>query len=348
MWLPETAVNDDVLAVLIEEGVRFTILAPGQAGEVLRPGAGWIWCDEEAVDSRVAYKFMHPDGSGRSMSLFFYDGQIAHAIAFENLSSSAERFVEAFLSRGDSPQHVVHVATDGETYGHHFRFADLGLAYALFVEAERRQAEVTNYSAYLAAHPPEAEVRLRTGKGTAWSCAHGVGRWERDCGCSTAGAPGWNQRWRAPLRRAMDMVRVAADDIFEKLAGELVGDPWGVRDRYIDVVSNANGMDDFACSEAGRVLSGREIERVQTLLELQRNSMSMFTSCGWFFSDIGGIETMQVMRYAARTMELLRSLGGPDLEAAYTTILGKAKSNEPGVGTGADVYRRVVATTPRE
>ncbi len=327
MWLPETAASDDVLGVLIEEGVRFTILAPGQA--------------HGAVDTRIAHSYVHRDGSGRSLALFFYDGDIARAIAFEKAGSSAEGFIDLFESRTAEKHHLVHAATDGETYGHHQAFTDLGLAYALFVEAERRGLEVTNYGAYLDDHPPRDHVGIRAGEGSSWSCAHGVGRWKRDCGCSTGGEPGWNQSWRGPLRAALDVVRDAADEIFERMGAALFADPWQARDQYVDVVIGRTEWDELVARQAPGPLDDIAKQIAHTLLRLQESSMSMFTSCGWFFNDIGGIETIQILRYAARTLELMESLGQPTPEKAFLEILEHAKSNDPEVGTGADVYRRL-------
>ncbi|MGH2817157.1 MAG: DUF3536 domain-containing protein [Actinomycetota bacterium] len=326
MWLPETAASDNVLGVLIEEGLRFTILAPGQA--------------RGAVDTRTPHRYLHRDGSGRSLALFFYDGDIARSIAFERAGSSAEGFIRLFESRLGERQHLIHAATDGETYGHHHIFTDLGLAYALFIEAERRGIEVTNYSAYLDGHPPQDDVRIRGGEGSSWSCAHGVGRWTRDCGCSTGGDPGWNQSWRGPLRAALDIVRDAADNVFQRMGAALFKNPWEARDHYVDVVIGRTEWDELIAREASGPLDDAARKTAQALLQLQESSMSMFTSCGWFFNDIGGIETIQILRYAARTLDLMESLDQPTPEKAMLEQLEQAKSNDPELGTGADVYRQ--------
>jgi alpha-amylase/alpha-mannosidase (GH57 family) len=321
MWLPETAVNDDVLGVLIEEGVKFTLLAPHQA--------------ESAVDVSVSYRYVHRDGSGRSIALFFYDADIARAIAFENAASSADRFMDLFLARS---KELIHCATDGETFGHHWRFADLGLAYALFMTAEERAVEVTNYARELADHPGEQEVRLAPGEGTSWSCPHGIGRWARDCGCSTRSEPGWNQAWREPLRAALDVLRDAADEAYERLGAELFKDPWETRDRYVEVVVGKRTLGEFLEREALGPLSPEEVERAATLLSLQESALSLYTSCAWFFSDIGGIETVQILRYAARTFDLMEELGQPTPSAQFLAELEKAESNEKNLGTGSDIF----------
>ncbi len=200
MWLPEAAVNDAVLSVLIEEGVAFTVLAPHQALAWRGPAdVGWTTTASSPIDTRIPYRYEHMDGSGRWIAIFFYDGDLARDIAFNNLASDASVLLDAFQERASgSDDGIVHAAADGETYGHHQRFAEIGLAFALFEEAERRGIEVTNYAAQLAAHPPEDLVRIKRGEGTSWSCSHGVSRWMRDCGCSTYGPSGWNQEWRAP------------------------------------------------------------------------------------------------------------------------------------------------------
>jgi alpha-amylase/alpha-mannosidase (GH57 family) len=339
MWLPETAADDDTLGVLIEEGVGFTVLAPGQAAEWRDQGGEWRSVEDDPIDPRVAYRYEHRDGSGRSLTLFFYDGDISHAIAFGDAVSSAEKFVDLFAQRGVEGAGLVHAATDGETYGHHHVFTDLGLAYALFVEAEQRGIEVTNYSAYLEREPPLRDARIKPGDGSSWSCSHGVERWRADCGCHTGGERGWNQAWRAPLRDALEVVRAAADEAFERLGTGLLADPWAARDDFVHAVIGAAEADEVVARNAGGPLDDDDRAIARTLLELQESSMSMFTSCGWFFNDVGGIETVQVLRYAARTLELLDSLGQPSPQDTFVTLLDQAKSNDPDVGTGADVFR---------
>ncbi|MGH2756448.1 MAG: DUF3536 domain-containing protein [Actinomycetota bacterium] len=338
MWLPETAANDDVMRVLIEEGVAFTILAPWQAGRWREPGGEWRSVTEHELNTRVPYRFLHPEGSGRSISLFFYDADIARAIAFENAMASAAGFIAMFEANASDDDGIVHAATDGETYGHHQKFGEIGLAYALFVEAEKRGAIVTNYAAHLHEHPAELEVELASGDGTSWSCAHGVERWRSACGCVTGGEPGWNQEWRAPLREALDLLRVEADEVFERLGSPLFTDPWQARDDYVSVVVGAEELDDFIAKHASGPLDDAARDKVALLLELQNDAMSMFTSCGWFFADIAGIEATQVLRYAARTLELMEILEQPTPLEAFLRSLERAKSNEPDAGTGADVF----------
>ena len=359
LWLPETAATDAVLAILIEEGVGFTILSPHQAARWADDEGQWHACDEEPIDTRRPYRYEHPDGSGRSLAIFFYDGELARTIAFENLASSGERYLQAFEERVDADGvGLVNVATDGETYGHHHKFADLGLAFALYVEAARKGIEITNYGAYLEHHPPTHEVRVVGGEGTSWSCEHGVGRWMRDCGCSTYGPDGWNQAWRGPLRAALEVIRWAADETYERFTKDAFVDPWGTRDRYITVVNGETTLDAFLEGEsAGLIMPPpydneqdahlriAEKERMAALLELQRNAMSMFTSCGWFFYDVSRIESVQILRYAARALEILERLGLPLPDEAYVPLLEEAASNDPAEGTAATILEGLRPTT---
>ncbi|HYP22645.1 MAG TPA: DUF3536 domain-containing protein [Actinomycetota bacterium] len=326
IWLPETAADDRTVDVLIEEGVGFTILAPGQAAS------------DGPLDTTVPYRVEHSDGSGRFLTVMFYDGDISHAIAFDGAARSAEGLTGLFEARSGEGCRLVHSATDGETFGHHQKFSDLGLAYALFVEAPKRGLEVVSYPEFLSECPPERSIRLRPG-GTSWSCAHGVGRWNEDCGCSTGGEEGWNQKWRGPLRRALEVIRQAADDVYERAGREVFTHPWGARDRDIDVVSGAIELEEFVVRETG---GDAFMARAAALLDLQRYALSMYTSCGWFFNDLAGIETVQVMLYAARTMELLEGLGASAPREEFLSILGEAQSNDPDEGSGAEIFERAV------
>lgn len=339
IWLPETAATDDVLSVLIDEGVRFTILAPSQARRWREPGGSW---QTPPVDTTVPYRYLHPDGSGRELALFFYDGDIAKSIAFEGAGKDAGGFLDLFEARMDEDAvGLVHAATDGETYGHHQVFSDLGLAYALFVEAERRDLEPTNLAAFLAANPPRLEADIAGGEGSSWSCAHGVGRWYRDCGCSTGGEPGWNQAWRTPLREALDVLKEVADETFERLGGELLTDPWAARDDYVGVVIGTTTAEALVTKYQLRPLDEDQRATAEALLKLQQHAMAMYTSCGWFFNDIGGIESVQVLVYAAAAMDILKELQQPVPEREFIGILEQAKSNDPEVGTGAHVFLRI-------
>jgi alpha-amylase/alpha-mannosidase (GH57 family) len=344
MWLPETACNDDVMSALIEAGLRFVILAPNQAVRSRAfGGSDWQDVNEHNIDTSVAYRYSHPDGSGRSMAVFFYDGPTSRAIAFENLLQSSRELVDRFAQTGRD-RRLVNVATDGETYGHHFKFGDVCLAHALEIEAPDRSIQITNYGEYLDQHPPVFEVEINNGpngEGTAWSCSHGVGRWIRDCGCHTGGEPEWNQRWRTPMRKALDFLRDENAKHFEGTRANLFVDPWQARDDSIELVLDQyHSREQFLADHADRWLSSDEQWRALTYLELQRMLLLMYTSCGWFFNDISGIETIQILKYAARAIDLMDQLGLPSVRGRFLEILAEAKSNRPEMGTGADIYRR--------
>ena len=345
LWLPETACDEETLALLIEVGLRFVILAPNQAESFRLPGGDWQALTPEGVDTSRAYRFLHPDDSGRSIAIFFYDGPVARAIAFEKALTSSKSLVKLFVSAAKD-RALLNIATDGETYGHHFKFGDLCIAHALQFEAPAAGFRLTNYGEYLDENPATVEVKLAAGEdeaGTSWSCAHGVARWQRDCGCHTGGEAGWNQKWRAPLRAALNFLRDAAVRDFETLGRELFVDPWRARNDSIELTLDPlSSREAFLQKHAGRELSDRDQWRALTLLEMQRNSLLMFTSCGWFFSEISGIETIQVLRYGARLIDLSRKLGTPLPQEDFLDLLAEARSNRVELGTGADIYRESV------
>jgi alpha-amylase/alpha-mannosidase (GH57 family) len=350
LWLPETACDDSTLGALIDEGLAYVILSPVQAERVRPIGStDWRSATDGNIDTSIPYRYFHRDGSGRSIAVYFYNGALARAIAFEGALASSRALVERFAQVAQTGEgHLVSVATDGETYGHHFRFGDRGLAYALEVEAAPRGLRVTNYGEYLEENPTTWEVEISNGpegEGTSWSCAHGVGRWIRDCGCTTGSTEGWTQKWRAPLRRALDFLRDEAARAFEETAGNLFIDPWAARDDYIKlVVSRHRFREEFLYRQAGRWLQPAEKERALTFLELQRHSMLMYTSCGWFFSDVSGIETLQDLEYAGRVLDLMEELGIEPPREEFLAILSEAESNKPEMRNGADIFRRFVDT----
>ena len=331
------------LDLLIDNNLRFVILAPNQAEAYKLPGSNEWHSAAHSIDTSRAYKYSHQDGSGRSMAVFFYNGPVARAIAFEKTLISSQALVELFKQAAERGP-LVNVATDGETYGHHFKFGDLSLAHALEIEAPEAGFSITNYGEFLDQHPAEVEVQIRQtadGEGTSWSCAHGVARWDRDCGCYTGGQPGWNQKWRGPLRSALNFLRGEAAREFEAVGGDLLVDPWKARnDSIVLILDRHHSRQDFLQQHASRNLSETDQVRALTLLEMQRNSLLMFTSCGWFFSDISGIETIQVMKYAARLINLLDDLGLPTRRKKFLDILSEAKSNREEMGSGADIYLR--------
>jgi len=354
MWLPETAANDATLAALLDEGLRYVILAPNQAERIRRPGdEQWTNVSSSEIDPGIAYRWLHPDGSGRELALFFYDGPIARSVAFEGVLASSQAFVGRLSQGANGEGRLVHIATDGESYGHHTKFGERALAHALLYEAPKAGFRVTNYGAYLEEHPPVIEAAIKPGpdgEGTSWSCAHGVGRWARDCGCETGARRGWNQAWRTPLRRALDIVRDEAARVFDESRDDLFIDPWSARDRYIELIlDSTQDKGAWLAPLAPRPLNEAERERALSLLEIQRFCQLMYTSCGWFFADISGIESIQVMKYAARAMDLMEDLGLATPREAFMEALGEAQANVAEYGTGADLFARSVEplrTTP--
>lgn len=344
MWLPETAVDRETLEILAEQGFQFTILSPFQALRVRKMGEkGWEDTKNGRIDPKRPYMCRLP--SGRSLSLFFYDGQISRDIAFGDLLKNGEVFAKrllgAFSERGDRQQ-ILPVASDGETYGHHHRFGDMALAYCLDYIESKDLAAFTIPDEYLEKFPPEYEVEVL--ENSSWSCVHGVERWRADCGCHTGRHMEWKQQWRAPLREAMDWLRDQLAELFEKEIGHYFKDPWRAREDYISVVLERcrENVDAFFSRHMVRELIKEEKVKVLKLLEIQRNALLMYTGCGWFFDDISGIEAVQVMRYAARAIQLAREVSGKDFESGYSEFLKRAPSNVAELKNGAVVYERHV------
>jgi alpha-amylase/alpha-mannosidase (GH57 family) len=344
MWLPETAVDLETLDIMAEQKIKFVVLAPHQAARVRKKGEKeWRDAGKSGFDLRKPYLCSLP--SKRSIAVFFYDGAISHDVAFGGLLNSGEQFAQRLvgaLAKDRPDAQIVHIATDGETYGHHRRFGDMALAYCLFVLESGDQAEFTVYGEHLEKFPPEDEVQIV--ENSSWSCAHGVERWRKNCGCSTGMHPGWSQEWRAPLREAMDWLRDRLAEIYEREMAKIVRDPWKAREEYVDVVldRSVNNVKSFLSRQSGPALSPEETTRALRLLEIQRNAMLMFTSCGWFFDEISGIETVQVLQYAARAMQLAAEVGGKNLEPEYLALLKKAPSNVPEYKDGKNIYELFV------
>ncbi len=339
MWLPETAVDSETLEIMVDNGINFTILAPSQANRFKgTQGAPWTDINSHPIDPSRPYICHLP--RGKKITIFFYDGPISQGIAFEGLLNSGDelknRLMSAFSPDRNWPQ-LVHIATDGESYGHHHRFGEMALAYAIKLFMRDNSVELTNYGEFLEKHPPVAHVEIL--ENTAWSCAHGVGRWMSDCGCSTSTREGWNQAWRGPLRRSMDLLRDNLDVIFEKNCSRLLKHPWKARNDYISVIldDHANAQQ-FVEEQAGRELTPEEIIEALSLLEMERNRMLMYTSCGWFFDDLTGIETLQIMSYAARALQLAFRFDA-GLMSGFLRELGVARSNVKPQSYGDQIFK---------
>lgn len=351
MWLAETAASTDVLELLAQHGIRFTLLAPHQCKRIRQlksdaSGGEGVWTTPlvNSVDTTRPYLMRFE--SGVSIAVFFYDGATSRAIAFEGLLNSGESLaarLKAGFKDGSQAQ-LASVATDGESYGHHHRHGEMALAYAVRLLEQDRAVTLTNFANFLEQFPPEYECEIVDD--TSWSCGHGVERWRSNCGCSS-GKPGWNQAWRGPLRQALDELRDAIAPLTEEEGAELFKDVWAARDEYIDVILDRDGdtQDRFLKEHQSHTLDETERVRALQLMEMQRHAQLMYTSCGWFFDDISGIETVQVIAYAARVLQLAQELFGElaaDLEPAFITRLEEAKSNVPSAVDGAHIYKEKI------
>lgn len=380
MWLGETAVDIPTLEILSECGIKFTILSPYQAkrfkaiSEMEDPDeeeaaakteeppvkiagqsaalaetavkakkSSWRDATGAKIDPRNAYLCRLP--SGRTINLFFYDGPISQAIAFERLLDNGEKFARRLLEQAnennDRPR-IVNIATDGETYGHHHKFGEMGLSYCLHMVENSKQARLSVYGEFLEKYPPEYEVEII--ENSSWSCYHGVERWRSACGCNTGGRPGWTQEWRGPLRKAFDWLRDQLEPVFENNMKKYVSDPWKARDAYIDVILDRSEerIANFVERHATKTLSRRELVDMLHLLEMQYHAMLMYTSCGWFFDEVTGIESMQDIMYAARAMQLASIAAGRSFETRFLRILSEAKSNIPELVNAAVAYERFI------
>ncbi len=344
MWLAETAVDTETLEVLAEEGIRFTVLAPHQAGRVRKIGGGrWKDVTGSRIDPSRAY--LCPLPSGRSISIFFYDGPISQAVAFEKLLSSGEQFAarlaSGFSSHRQHPQ-LVHIATDGETYGHHHAFGEMALGHALNHIEDNGLARLTNYGEFLELHPATHEVQIV--ENSSWSCMHGIERWRNDCGCNSGGNGGWNQQWRQPLRDSLDWLNAQLASCYEENMSEYVINPWEARDEYIGAMLDRSeeNVAAFLLKHSLRPLDEDATVTVLCLLEMQRHALLMFTSCGWFFDELSGIETVQIIQYAGRAIQLAERYCSQDIESGFLERLERAESNLPEHANGAEIYAKFV------
>lgn len=346
MWLAETACDAETLKALADCGIKFTVLSPHQVKSIRKIGdEKWQDVSWGNVDPARAYRYYTTPDKKQYVDLFFYDGSISKSVAFDELLTDGNKFISR-LKDGISDQRdynqLVHIATDGESYGHHTKFGDMALSYILRIRAKDEGFEVTNYANYLELEGVEYEADIK--EVSAWSCSHGVGRWCDDCGCSTGGGYGWNQKWRKPLREGLNYVRDELIKVFEENASLYFKDIWVARNDYITVILDRckNSVNEFLEKHQKYPLEKADIVKALKLMEMQRQSMLMFTSCGWFFSEISGLETTQIMKYAARAMQLASSFSSKDIEGEFLKILGSAISNIHGFGTGKDVYEKFI------
>ncbi len=352
MWLAETAVDTPSLEALARNGIEFTVLAPHQALKGRSKGGRWQDARGGKIDPRRPYLIPLP--SGRSITAFFYDGPLSRAVAFERVLDDGARFAERLTSTFDarsSEAQLAHIATDGESYGHHHRFGEMALAFALSAIEAQPGVALTTYEEMLDRYPPTYEAAIV--EGSSWSCAHGVERWRSDCGCSNGGQAGWTQAWRAPLRFALDLLRDSVNEHWERAAAHVLHDPWGARDRYVELLLDPAPeiRERFLARETRHEgpLNAQQRREVLELLELSRHLLLMYTSCGWFFADLGGIETVQILRYAARALELATQRFGDHFRAPFLSMLGNARTNptpeRPHGEDGASLFLREAAAS---
>jgi len=357
MWLAETAVDYPTLEALVAENIRFIVLAPSQAQRcrplptAQDPDPQWQEVGGSQINPTQPYRCYLPQsttatGDRAYIDIFFYDGPISRDMGFDDHALSnayhfAGRIGQAI--RGDqSPSQLISVATDGETFGHHKGGTEKCLAYAFVHEFPNHNWTVTNFAHYLAIAPPTWEVELKPV--TAWSCSHGVDRWQDDCGCG--GGDVWHQQWRRPLRTALDWLRDRLATIYTTEAGKLLQDPWQARDEYIQVIRDRSTehVSQFLAQHQTHPLSAAEQVDALRLLEMQRHTLLMYTSCGWFFEELSRPEGVQILRYASRALELAGDVTGVRLEEDFVKQLEAAPSNVDLFGHGAEVYRQLVNT----
>lgn len=350
LWLPETACDEETLEVLVEEGIRFIVLSPYQA-EAVRPLKSEHWQNVSGgeINPKHAYRIFLKKSPQEHIDVFFYDGPISRDVGFKDLAFEAQFFANRIqaAASGANDCELIHIATDGETYGHHKAFGERALAYLLNTEALTRGFAIVNYGRFLEDCPPEFEVKLKEGanhEGTSWSCVHGVGRWKENCGCHTGGLEGWNQEWRKPLRETLIWLRDEAEKVFISEGSRYLSNPWEARNDYISVVLDRSeeSVQKFLNLHGSKNLDKNEKVTVLKLLEMQRHAMMMFTSCGWFFSEISGVETVQILQYAARVIQILEELTNKTVEETFLGKLEAAKSNLPEYKNGRGVYDRLV------
>ncbi len=342
MWLPEAAVDLESLTLAAELNIRFTVLSPFQAARVRQPDGPWLDVSDGSINPLQPYWVNLP---GTRMAVFFYNRHASQAVAFEGLLNNGQAFkdrlIAAFVPEGPLPQ-LVNIATDGETYGHHHRFGDMALAYTLHALDQDPNVQLTNYAQYLAMFPPTMEVEIKSD--SSWSCSHGVARWQADCGCNSGIHPGWNQAWRQPLREAMDGLAEAVLPLYQETMESLAIDPWAIRNDYVQLLldRSAERWHWLYQRHLGTIVPENDRVRIAKLLELVRHAMLMYTSCGWFFDEISGLESSQVLQYAGRVIQLAEDVFQRPFAPDFLAKLAEARSNVSVYRDGADVYRQLV------
>ncbi len=339
MWLAETAADTETLEILADHGIKFTILAPRQAKEVKPPDSQeWFDVSNGTVDPRRPYVCRLP--SGKSITLFFYDGPVSQDLGFGDLLKSGDNFAARLMSvfsDNNSEPELVHIATDGETYGHHQKHGDMALAYCIHKIEKEEGVTMTVYGQYMEMFVPAWEARIHDN--SSWSCVHGVERWKSDCGCCSGMKPGWHQKWREPLRNALDWLRDFSASVFDSKGREVFKDPWEARDAYVDVIPGGDEeREAFLNGFMKENSAGPEKVYALKLLEMQRHALLMYTSCGWFFDELSGIETVQIIQYAARVMQLIRECSGSETEGEFLSRLSAAPSNIKDYENGGRIY----------
>jgi hypothetical protein len=340
MWLAETAVDLPTLSALARAGIGFTILAPRQAKAVRADGGEFRTVTEDSLDTTRPYLVRLPEG--KSINVYFYDGAVSRAVAFERLLASGENFWTRLTA--SLPGGLRHIATDGESYGHHFMFGEMALAYVIEQARQGRDGvAMTNYAAHLAAHPATEEALIH--ENTSWSCVHGVERWKTHCGCSDGGHPDWMQDWRRPLRRSLNYLKYYADEHYSRRGAALFGDPGPALREYGLTLAGAEPLAGFLDRHClpGLEASGRT--DAARLLLMQRLSLAAFASCAWFFDEVTRIEPLNALTSARRVLDLLAATGGPDVEAGFVRVLAEAQSNIRDDWDGEAIWKTLV--TPR-
>jgi alpha-amylase/alpha-mannosidase (GH57 family) len=342
MWLPETAVDTETLEALADAEIKFTILSPKQAGTVRKTGdESWTEVTGGIIDTRQAYSVELP--SGRMISVFFYDDGISNRIAFGDLLSSGTGLSKALLggfSARDGPQ-LVNVASDGETYGHHHRNGHLALTRSLSEVEKSGTTALANYALFLALAPPDHEVRLL--EPTSWSCSHGVERWRSNCGCGSDIRAGYNQEWRTPLRLSLDWLRDRLEVVYSKEGSAVFVDKGAAKEGFgSSGIGNREREQDYISKLLKNGLPWRGRGKAQKLMEMVECAALMYSSCAWFWEDITRPETRQVLRYAARAMEIAEEVSGTNLEPDFSKILGTAVPNDPRFRSGAALFSDLI------